>query len=65
MEETAKQETKTKPCWCTALIGASVIAIVWFEPEWGGIALKTLGVVLILRGLIGKCCCSLVCKPKA
>lgn len=64
MEDTTKQETKKPCCCCTALIGACVIVLAWWQVSWGAIALTVLGVIIILKDLIGKCCCSSVCKPK-
>ena len=64
MEETTKQEIKTKRCCCTALIGALVIVFAWWKVSWGAIALTVLGVIIILKELTGKCCCSSACKPK-
>jgi len=64
MEETTKQETKTKPCHCPVLIGALVIVFAWWPVSWGQVALTVLGVIIIAKDLIGRCGCSLLCKPK-
>ena len=64
MEDTAKQEMKTKSCCCTAMVGALVILFAWWKVGWGSIALTILGAVIILKDLIGRCCCSSTCKPK-
>ena len=65
MEDTTKQETK-KSCYCTAVFGALVIALAWWQPSWEAIALTVLGVILILRDLKSSCpCTSWFCKPKA
>ena len=65
MEDTSKQETKTKPCCCMALVGILVILFAWWKVSWGAIALTILGVVIILKEWIYRCCCSTMCKPKA
>ncbi|OGX10822.1 MAG: hypothetical protein A2351_00220 [Omnitrophica bacterium RIFOXYB12_FULL_50_7] len=65
MGETTKQETKTKPCCCVALVGVLVIVFAWWPVSWGAIALTILGAIIILKELIGQCCCkSSTCKPK-
>ena len=64
MEETAKQEVKSKPCCCTALVGVLVIVFAWWPVSWGAIALTVLGVVIIAKEWIRRCCCSALCKPK-
>lgn len=64
MEENVKPETKTKPCGCTALLGALVIVFAWWQVSWGAIALTVLGAVIMLKELAGKCCChGSTCKP--
>jgi hypothetical protein len=66
MEETAKQEKKEKSCCCcTALVGVLVIVFAWWQVRWGTIALTVLGAMIILKELVGKCCCrSSGCKPQ-
>jgi hypothetical protein len=58
-------EKKTMPCFCTALFGILIIVFAWWKISWAPIALTVLGALVILKGLINKCCCSdLACKPK-
>jgi hypothetical protein len=64
MENTTQQETKTKPCHCTAGIGTLVIVLAWWHVSWGAIALTILGAMLIIKDSIGKCCCTLSSKLK-
>ena len=64
MEDTTKQEAKTKPCCCASLIGALVIVFAWWPVRWGAIALTVLGAIIILKEVISKCCCASACKPK-
>ena len=47
-----------------AIIGVLVILFAWWKVAWGAIALTILGVAIILKELISKCCCSSMCKPK-
>ena len=64
MENSAKQEMQTKPCCCIAVVGALVVLFAWWKVTWGAIALTVLGVIIILKELIGQCCCSSACKSK-
>ena len=58
-------EKKWTPCCCTALFGILIIVFAWLKVAWAPIALTVLGALIILKGLINKCCCSdIVCKPK-
>ena len=57
-------EKKSAPCCCTALFGVLVIVFAWLKVTWAPIALTILGAVIILKGIVNKCCCSDVCKPK-
>ena len=67
MEETTKQETKEKSCCCCTVVpGVLVIVFAWWQVRWGSMALTILGIMIILKEVISKCCCkSLVWKPKA
>ncbi len=58
------KENKTKPCCCSAILGALVIVFAWWKVSWGAIALTILGAALILKEVIDRCCCKgKVCKP--
>lgn len=58
-------EEKKKPCFCTALFGILIIVFAWWQVSWAPIALTVLGAIVILKGLINKCCCSdMSCGPK-
>lgn len=48
---------KWYPCICTAVLGVLVIVFAWWQLSWGQIALTVLGALVILKGLINKCCC--------
>ncbi|MBI4711097.1 MAG: hypothetical protein HY767_01335 [Candidatus Omnitrophica bacterium] len=65
MENETKPEVKTKPCCCSAFLGVLVIVFAWWQVSWGAIALTVLGVMIILKEVISRCCCSSVCKPKS
>lgn len=52
------EHTKWMPCFCTLLLGILVIVFAWWQPSWGAIALSVIGALVIIRGLINKCCCS-------
>ncbi|HOW87599.1 MAG TPA: hypothetical protein PKV84_02955 [Candidatus Omnitrophota bacterium] len=59
------EEAKKPCCCCGILIGALVIVFAWWKVAWGAIALTVLGAVIIIKELIGQCCCqSKECKPK-
>ncbi len=52
-------------CYCTALFGILIIVFAWWNVSWAPIALTVLGVLVLLKGIINKCCCSeKVCKTK-
>lgn len=58
MEDTTKQEAKTKPCCCMALVGVFVIVFAWWQVSWGAIALTILGAVILVKELFHcGCCC--------
>ena len=57
-------ENKTMPCFCTALFGILIIVFAWWKVTWAPIALTVLGALVILKGLINKCCCADMGKPK-
>jgi len=50
-------ENKWMPCFCTMILGAAIIVFTWWHLSWSNIALTVLGALVILRGLINKCCC--------
>lgn len=45
------------PCFCTMILGALVIVFAWWNVGWGNVALTILGALIIIKGLINKCCC--------
>jgi len=58
MGETTEQGTGGKSrCWCMALVGALVIVLAWWKVRWGSIGLTVLGVVIILKEVVSRCCC--------
>lgn len=46
------------PCFCTIIVGALVIVFAWWQVSWGQIALTVLGALVVLKGLINRCCCT-------
>ena len=44
------------PCICTIILGALVIVFTWWTLPWSRWALTVLGALVILKGLINKCC---------
>ena len=60
MEETKVE--KKKCCCCTATMGILVIVLAWCPVSWGAIALTVIGVLLIVKELVGCCCRGKVCK---
>lgn len=55
---------KWYPCLCTILLGIAVIVFTWWSPSWARIALTIVGGLIILRGLINKCCFYCSCKKE-
>ncbi len=49
---------KWTPCWCTILLGIAVIVFTWWQLSWSQIALTIAGGLVIVKGLVGKCCCN-------
>jgi hypothetical protein len=45
------------PCFCTILLGVLVIVFTWWHLSWSQWALTVLGGLVVLKGLIGACCC--------
>lgn len=48
---------KWYPCICTAVMGVLVILFTWWQLSWSRWALTILGVLVILKGIINRCCC--------
>jgi hypothetical protein len=69
MDNTVKPAGEKKEsccCCCTVLLGALVIVFAWWKVSWAAVALTVLGGVVIIKGLIPKCCCkSGICEIKA
>ncbi|NQT79129.1 MAG: hypothetical protein HQ555_01890 [Candidatus Aminicenantes bacterium] len=58
-------EKKWLPCFCTILLGIIVIVFAWWELSISTIILTIAGGLVILRGIINKCCCQeIACKTK-
>ena len=51
-------DVKVASCFCTIFIGIAIIVFAWWKLSWAPIALTVLGVLVILKGIINKCCCS-------
>lgn len=45
------------PCLCTVVLGALVIVFTWWQVTWAATALTVIGALIIIKGLINKCCC--------
>lgn len=52
---------KWRPCICTILLGILVVVFTWINVTWAATALTVVGAIMILKGIVGKCCC---CSPK-
>jgi hypothetical protein len=50
-------ECKWKPCYCGIVLGIVVVVFTWLEFSWAQIVVTVAGGLIILKGLIGKCCC--------
>jgi len=48
---------KWKPCYCGIILGIVVVVFTWLEFSWTQIVLTIAGGLIILKGLVGKCCC--------
>jgi len=51
-------EKKWTPCVCTIILGIAVIVFTWWNPGWAKTALTVTGALVIVKGLVGACCCS-------
>ena len=55
-------------CWCGVVLAILVIVFAWVDVSWAPIVLTILGVLLVIKGLVGKCCCTEMmakCEEKA
>jgi len=53
------------PCFCTVLLGALIILFTWVTFSWSNILMTVLGALVIIRGIVNKCCCQeTLCKAK-
>jgi tetrahydromethanopterin S-methyltransferase subunit E len=50
-------ENKWRPCFCGMALGILVIVFAWWKVSFAPIALTVVGGLVILHGLINKCCC--------
>ena len=65
MEESKEvvKEEKSKCCCCSTMLGVGVIVLAWWKVSWAPVALTVLGVIIIVKELIGSCVCKgKVCK---
>ena len=44
-------------CWCGVVLAVLVIIFAWIDASWASIVLTILGVLLVIKALVGKCCC--------
>lgn len=51
------ENTKWLPCFCTILLGAAIIVFTWVTFDWSQILMTVLGGLVIVKGLVNKCCC--------
>lgn len=51
-------EKKWAPCFCTILLGIAVIVFTYMQATWATTALYIAGGLVVLKGLIGACCCN-------
>jgi hypothetical protein len=60
------EEKKMSCCFCTIVLGVLIIVFAWWKLSWAPIALTILGVLVIVKGVVNKCCCqdSKACKTK-
>jgi len=49
---------KWSPCYCTIVLGILVVVFTWIGVTWAQVALTVVGGLTILKGIVGKCCCS-------
>jgi len=49
---------KWAPCYCTIILGIAVIVFTWWHLSWAPIALTVAGALIVLKGIVGKCCCN-------
>lgn len=55
-------------CWCEVVLAVLVIIFAWVDASWASIVLTILGALLVIKALIGKCCCAEMmekCKEEA
>lgn len=53
-----------KPCWCEVVLGLLVIVFAWWTVDWAVMALTILGIVIVIKALMGTCCCKGKCETK-
>ncbi len=51
-------------CWCNTILGILVIVFAWWATPWNNWILTVLGIIIVLIGLTGKCCCKAGGKKK-
>jgi len=56
------KEIGMKTCCCGLILAVLVIVFAWWGVSWAPIALTILGVLLVIKALVGTCCCETVCK---
>ena len=45
-------------CWCACVLAVLVIVFAWLPISWANIALTILGALLVIKALVGTCCCA-------
>ena len=45
-------------CWCGIVLAILVIVFAWVDASWARIVLTILGALLVIKALVGKCCCA-------
>ena len=44
-------------CWCGVVLAILVIVFAWVDASWARIVLTILGALLVIKAVVGKCCC--------
>ncbi len=49
-------------CWCGVVLAVLVIVFAWVDASWARMVLTILGVLLVIKALVGTCCCEEIMK---